>query len=53
MSITFILLCVGAYLLFFLLRRWEAKEKPYKRRADVDSGDENGNKMAPVQYPKK
>jgi len=27
MSITFILLCVGAYLLFFLLRRWEAKEK--------------------------
>lgn len=28
MSITFILLCVGAYVLFFLLRRWEAKEKP-------------------------
>lgn len=27
-SITFVLLCLGANLLFFLLRRWEAKEKP-------------------------
>lgn len=28
MTATFILLCIGANLLFFLLRRWEAKEKP-------------------------
>ena len=28
MTTTFIILCIGANLLFFLLRRWEAKGKP-------------------------
>lgn len=28
MTATLIILCIGANLLFFLLRRWEAKEKP-------------------------